>query len=250
MIKKNKKILIIIPSRLESTRLPNKAILDIDGIPMIARVALRAKKLNIGKVLVASGNKEICLVLEKYGIKSVLTEKNHKSGTDRISEVFNGLSEDVDYIINLQGDLPIFKDELIIKTIEVLENRNVDISTAACALKTNEIHKENIVKVSLKRKESIKTEGYCLDFLRQVRPENKFFHHIGIYGYTPDSLKKFILLPQSKNEKKRKLEQMRALDNNMTIKATIISENPPGVDTESDLKNIRLMFKNKKDLLG
>jgi len=245
LIKKNKKILIIIPARLESRRLPNKPILDIIGVPMIARVALRAKSLKLGRVIVASGNREICDVLKTFGIESILTRKTHKSGTDRVSEVFNNIHDDFDIIINLQGDLPIFKDELVIKTINILEDKKVDIATAACELKTEEINKKNIVKVSLKITNTIKREGYCLDFLRDVKYKENFFHHIGIYGYRPRSLKRFVLLTQSKNEKKRKLEQMRALDNNMLIKAAIVSDNPPGVDTVEDLEYVRMMCKKK-----
>ena len=121
---KKKKVLIIIPARLESTRLPNKVLRLISGIPMIVRVAKRAETLKFAEVIVASGNKEICNVLDNYDVKNILTSKKHKSGTDRIFEVYKKIKkENYEIIINLQGDLPIFKDVLINSLLLIMQDK-------------------------------------------------------------------------------------------------------------------------------
>ena len=247
MINRNKKklrVLIIIPSRLESKRLPRKPLRNILGIPMIVRVANRAKDMNIGEVIVASGNKGICKVLKKNSINYFLTSKNHKSGTDRIFEAFKKSSnEDIDIILNIQGDLPYFKNELVFSTIDLMKDRKVDIGSAICDLQEEEILDNNIVKANVELDK--KNQGMAINFVREVKDKKNYYHHIGIYAFRPDSLEKFINLKQTQLEKERKLEQMRALENGMKIKLAKVKENPPSVDTLFDLKKIRLFFREK-----
>lgn len=239
---KKKKLLILIPARLESTRLPNKVLRLIAGIPMIVRVAKRAQKLKFADVIVASGNKEISNVLDKYNIKNYLTSRKHKSGTDRIFEVYKKIKKNYEIIINLQGDLPFFKDELIHSLLQIMQDNRTDIGTAVCELETHEKSDKNVVKAQVKLNGR---EGFAQNFLREVNDKNFFFHHIGIYAYRPETLKKFVSFKQTNEERTRGLEQMRALNHNMKIKIIKVSSNPISIDTMEDLKKIRLLYKKK-----
>ncbi len=238
-----KKIIIIIPARLESKRLPNKVLKIIDGEPMIVKVAKKSKNLNIGDVIVASGNKEICKVLNKFKIRNVLTTKNHKSGTDRIYEAFKKIYEDGnELIINIQGDLPYFSDSLVFSIIELMKNKNVDIGSAVCSLQKNELHDSNVVKAEAVFENKF---GYATNFWRKADHCKNLYHHIGIYAFRPNSLKKFVNLKQTQEEISKGLEQMRALDNNMKIGLVKVSNNPISVDSIDDLKKIRLLLEKK-----
>lgn len=245
MINRNKKklkVLVLIPSRLESLRLPRKPLRKIFGIPMIVRVANRAKAMNIGEVIVASGNKSICKILRENSIECFLTSENHKSGTDRIYEVFKkNFKKNIDVILNIQGDLPYFRSELIYETIDLMNDKTIDIGSAVCDLKEEEILDKNIVKAYVELDK--KNHGIAIDFVREIKEKKNYYHHIGIYAYRPDTIKKFIKLKQTQIEKKRRLEQMRALENGMRIKVVKVRENPPSIDTFDDLKKIRLFFK-------
>ena len=247
MISNNqKKIIIIIPARLESKRLPNKVLKIIDGEPMIVKVAKKSKNLNVGDVVVASGNKEICKVLNKFNIKNVLTSKNHKSGTDRVYEAFKKICVDEnELIINIQGDLPYFSDSLIFSIIELMKNKNVDIGSAVCCLEQNELNDYNVVKAEVIFENKF---GYATNFLRNTNHFTNFYHHIGIYAFRPDTLKKFVHLKQTQEEVSRGLEQMRALNNNMKIGLVKVSKNPVSIDSMDDLKKIRLLL--RKNLIN
>ena len=247
MISNNqKKIIIIIPARLESKRLPNKVLKIIDGEPMIVKVAKKSKNLNVGDVVVASGNEEICKVLNKFNIKNVLTSKNHKSGTDRVYEAFKKICEDEnELIINIQGDLPYFSDSLIFSIIELMKNKNVDIGSAVCGLEQNELNNFNVVKAEVVFKNKF---GYATNFLRETDHFTNLYHHIGIYAFRPNTLKKFVNLKQTQEEVSRGLEQMRALNNNMKIGLVKVSNNPVSIDSIDDLKKIRLLL--RKNLIN
>ncbi len=243
-IKKKSNTIILIPARLESERLKNKPLKLINGVPMIAQVALRATKLGIGDVVVASGNQLITDTLNKYKIKSVMTSSKHKSGTDRIYEAFNHFKKvGYNYIVNLQGDLPFFRDCLISETIKLLKDHSVDIGSAVCELKKEEFGDSNIVKAIATLDKDY--SGFSKDFKRKVKSIKNCFHHIGIYVFRPSSLKKFVKLKRTSIEKKRNLEQMRALENGMTIKLVKVQQSPISVDTENDLKKVRYFFKKK-----
>ena len=244
MINKNKKkrIVIIIPARLKSIRLEKKLLREVNGLPMIVRVAQRAKELALGRVIVGTDSLEIFNICEKNNIESMMTKSEHNSGTDRINEVYNNIEEDFDLIVNLQGDLPVFRKELFEKTIKLFLDDSVDIGSAVCDLKDEEILDRNIVKAEVLLDKS--NSGFAIDFVRNPpQQSNNLYHHIGIYIYRPKILKKFVKLPQSINEKERSLEQMRAMDNNLKIKLVKVSHNPPSVDTIEDLTKIRLHFK-------
>ena len=146
-------------------------------------------------------------------------------------------------IINLQGDLPIFKKELFEKMICLFEDKTVDIGSAVCKLDKCEINDTNVVKAQVNLDK--KNTGIALNFSRNFNGNSNFYHHIGVYIYRHKVLEEFIKLKQTKNEIDRSLEQMRALDNNYKIKLTKVSYNPPSIDTPNDLRKIRLILKSK-----
>ena len=235
------KNLIIIPSRLESTRLPGKPLADINGFPMIVHVYKRAVEADIADVIVATGNIEIKKVIENAGGEAILTDPSHPSGSDRIYEAVNIYDPNKGYqnIVNLQGDLPDIDKKALSKIINLLENDDADISTLGAEIISEvDFGNPNIVKAYVK---DINKSNQVEDFNRKFdRDKNKYlYHHIGIYGYKRESLKRFVELEQSKEELKRKLEQMRALENGMTIVMDLVSKMPVSVDTEEDLKIAR-----------
>ena len=242
--KKNKSLLIIIPARLDSTRLSKKLIRKISGVPMILRVAQSAINTNLGDVIVATDSKQIQNLCKKHKVNSFITPTDIKSGTDRVYYAYEKLKKKYDLIVNLQGDLPIFNEEVLEKTVSLFKDKKTEIGSAVCDLKASEFQDKNIVKAKVLFEKN--NEGFAIDFCRVVENQEFFYHHIGLYIYTHDSLKKFIKLQQSRNELKRNLEQMRAMDNNIKIKLAKVNEIPPSVDTLEDLKKIRLLFRKNK----
>ena len=235
------KNLIIIPARLESTRLPNKPLADINGEPMIAHVYKRAKEANIAKVIVAAGNVEIKEVIENIGGEAILTNPDHASGSDRIYEALNMYDKEskFDIIVNLQGDLPNIHKYALSKIISLLESNDADISTLGVKISSEEeFLNKNIVKAYVK---NISESNYVDDFDRRfdIGKEEFLYHHVGIYGYKRKALETFIGFDQSESEIERKLEQMRAIENGMKIVLGLIDELPISVDTQEDLEIAR-----------
>ena len=233
--------LIIIPARLESTRLPNKPLADINGEPMIAHVYKRAKEANIAKVIVAAGNVEIKEVIENIGGEAILTNPDHASGSDRIYEALNMYDKEskFDIIVNLQGDLPNIHKDALSKIISLLESNDADISTLGVKISSEEeFLNKNIVKAYVK---NISESNYVDDFDRRfdIGKEEFLYHHVGIYGYKRKALETFIGFDQSESEIERKLEQMRAIENGMKIVLGLIDELPISVDTQEDLEIAR-----------
>ena len=234
--------LIIIPARLESSRLPNKPLADICGTPMIIHVLNRGLESKCGDVVVATSNIEIRDVVESYGAKAIMTDSKHPSGSDRIYEALNIIDNKNKYknIVNLQGDLPTIDPGLIKLTFKLIENnKEADISTLGGTIKDiNELKDPNVVKAYVK---NIDRPLYADNFIRSPEgyDSNKLYHHLGIYGYKRKSLEKFIKTKQSKREKEFKLEQLRALDNGMKIAIDLINQIPIGVDTKDDLYKVR-----------
>ena len=234
--------LIIIPARLESSRLPNKPLADICGSPMIIHVLNRGLESKCGDVVVATSNIEIRDVVESYGAKAIMTDSKHPSGSDRIYEALNIIDNKNKYknIVNLQGDLPTIDPSLIKLTFKLIENnKDADISTLGGTIKDkNELEDPNVVKAYV---ENIDRPLYANNFIRSPDgyDSDKLYHHLGIYGYKRKSLEKFIKTKQSKREKEFKLEQLRALDNGMKIAIDLINQIPIGVDTKDDLYKVR-----------
>ena len=235
------KNLIIIPSRLESSRLLNKPLADINGEPMIVHVYKRAKEANIANVIVAAGNVEIKEVIENIGGEAILTSSNHESGSDRIFEALNIYDKEskFDNIINLQGDLPNIHKDALFRIISLLESNDADISTLGVKISSEEeFLNPNIVKAYIK---NISESNYVDDFDRRfdIGKEEFLYHHVGIYGYKRKALEAFVGFDQSKAEIERKLEQMRAIENGMKIVLGLIDELPISVDTQKDLEIAR-----------
>jgi len=241
------KTLIIIPSRLSATRLPGKPLLKINDLSIISHVFKRAEEANIGEVVVATEDQEIVDDVTKNGGKAILTSKNHKTGTDRIYEALQKANtKDVDLIMNLQGDEPAINIEDIISLNKKMINNQSKMGTLAAKIKDlKDLENENIVKVvttkNLKEDQFYKAKT----FLRYATNINNIYHHIGIYCYSAETLKRFVELKQSKNEIENRLEQLRALDNNIDINVSLAKSSPIGVDTEEDYLALKKIMEYK-----
>jgi 3-deoxy-manno-octulosonate cytidylyltransferase (CMP-KDO synthetase) len=243
------KTLILIPSRMAATRLPGKPLLKINNLSIISHVFKKAQETNIGEVVVATDDQEILEDVQKNGGKSILTNKNHKTGTDRIYEAYKKLDiKDVDYILNLQGDEPNIDKDDIINLNNFMINQNAEIGTLAAKIEDNKMFSnKNVVKVITDKKLEESNFPTALDFTRDNLSTvyQNIYHHIGIYSYKIDMLKKFISLDQSSNEKENKLEQLRALDNKLKINVALAKSSPIGVDTEEDYLAIKKIMEYK-----
>ena len=242
------KTLIIIPSRMSATRLPGKPLLKINGLTIISHVFKRAESANIGDVVVASEDQEIIDDVKNNGGQAVLTSKNNKTGTDRIFEAFKILgNKDIDLIMNVQGDEP----DIDINDIKMLDNmmkkNNSKIGTLAAKILNSKMYEnENVVKVKIRESFNQNSFPQAESFMRKTKDKEGIFHHIGIYCYKVQTLKKFISFNQSKNELKNKLEQLRALDNNIDINVALANKSPIGVDTKEDYLAIKKIMKYKQ----
>ena len=236
---------IIIPTRLSAQRLPNKPLAEINNIPMIIHVLNRAKESKAGEVLVATPDEKIIEIIKKNGGKAILTKPEHSSGSDRIYEAYTKElinKENFDLIINLQGDMPNIKPDSILKLVMFMRKNNCDIGTLASNIKDKkDMQNPNIVKVQVNEKLEVDSFLNAKDFFRIKNGTNnqKIYHHIGIYAFTNTALKKYVKLSRSRLEIDRKLEQMRAMENNLSIKVGLCDSKPLGVDTEDDLKKVR-----------
>ena len=241
------KTLTIIPSRLSATRLPGKPLLKINDLSIISHVYRRAQEANIGEVVVATEDQEILDDVNKNGGRAILTSRNHKTGTDRIYEALQKLEvKDVDLIMNLQGDEPAINIEDIINLNKKMVSSQSKMGTLAAKIKDLEyLDNKNIVKVITKKNLNNDEFSEAETFLRSSLEISNIYHHIGIYCYSTETLKKFVELNQSKNEIKNRLEQLRALDNNIDIKVALANSSPIGVDTEEDYIALKKIMEYK-----
>ena len=242
------KTLVIIPSRLSATRLPGKPLLKINGLSIISHVFKRAINANIGDVIVAAEDQEIIDDVKKNGGQAILTGSHHKTGTDRIYEVINKIEKNnIDLIMNLQGDEPLMNGEDIKNLNEYMSKSNSNMGTLACKISEKKTYQnENIVKVTTK--ESLENSKFpeAINFTRKVVDKSKkTYNHLGIYCYQLETLKKFVSLKQSSNEIKNKLEQLRALDNDIKINVALANSNSISVDTEEDYVAIKKIMEYK-----
>ena len=233
---------------MSASRLPGKPLLKINGISIISHVYKRAESANIGEVIVAAEDQEIINDVKNNGGNAVLTSKNHKTGTDRIFEAFNILKRnDVDFIMNVQGDEPDIDVEDI-KTLDIkMKSNKSEIGTLAANILKEDIYKDtNIVKVKIKEPFEKNSFPQARNFVRKIENKMNVYHHIGIYSYNLNILKKFVSFDQSQNELKNKLEQLRALDNNITINVALAKKSPIGVDTKEDYLALKKIMKYKQ----
>jgi len=240
--------LIVIPARMASVRFPNKPMALINGIPMIRRVWEQAKKANIGSVIVACCEKEVFDLIESIGGKAIMTNPTLQSGTDRVFEAISELPEinKIDAIINLQGDMPII-NPLDIKKVNEPLIQGFDIGTLVTNITMNEEMNENITKAEINWIKKNKL-GEALDFYKiSKRVLNNIYHHVGLYSFSFKSLKRFVEIGPSSNELNHKLEQLRAIDSNISIGASYVENVPLSVDTEEDLKKVEYIIKANND---
>mgnify|MGYP001384917747 FL=1 len=241
------KTLTIIPSRLSATRLPGKPLLKINDISIISHVFMRAQEANIGDVVVAAEDQEIVDDVVNNGGRAILTGKNHKTGTDRIYEALNKLGvKDVDLVMNLQGDEPAININDIINLNKKMISNQSQMGTLAAKIKDlKDLENENIVKVITKENLNKDKFSKAKNFLRRSSEVENIYHHIGIYCYSTETLKKFVELNQTKNEIDNRLEQLRALDNDIEINITLASSSPIGVDTKEDFLALKKIMEYK-----
>jgi 3-deoxy-manno-octulosonate cytidylyltransferase (CMP-KDO synthetase) len=240
------KPIIIIPARLASTRLPDKPLADIAGLPMIVHVLRRAEAAQVGPVLVACGDQAIADAVTSAGGMAVMTDPGLPSGSDRAFaalEAFDPAAE-YDVIVNLQGDLPTIDPSVIDTVLKPLRDPAVDIATLVTEIADEaERHDPNAVKavVGLANGETV---GRALYFSRATVPtgDGAHYHHIGIYAYRRAALRQFVELPESVLEKREKLEQLRALEAGMRIDVALVDTVPDGVDTPADLERARAIL--------
>ena len=238
-------ILVVIPARMASTRLPGKPLADIAGEPMIVHVMRRAQAAEIGPVVIATDSEVIAACVEKAGGRAVMTRTDHASGSDRIFEALQAADPErrAEIVVNVQGDLPTLAPSDVAAAIEPLADPAVDIGTLAAEItRADERTNPNVVKVvgtpiGAKRLRA-------LYFTRATAPwgAGALYHHIGLYAYRRAALARFVGLPPSALEQREKLEQLRALEAGMRIDVAIVDAVPLGVDTPEDLERARKML--------
>ena len=242
------KTLVIIPSRLSAKRLPGKPLLKINGLSIISHVFKKAEKANIGEVIVAAEDKEIVEDVKKNGGQAILTSNRHKTGTDRTYEAFQKLNKkDIDFVMNLQGDEPMININDIKELNYQMQNTKSQMGTLASEINNQyQYNNENIVKVITKDSLNISKFSEAIDFKRKISDLNQnIYHHIGVYCFKSRILEKFVSFNQTENEIKNKLEQLRAIDNNINIKVSLAKSSSIGVDTKEDFVAIKKLMEYK-----
>jgi 3-deoxy-manno-octulosonate cytidylyltransferase (CMP-KDO synthetase) len=242
------KTLILIPSRLSAVRLPGKPLLKINGLSIISHVFKKAVESNIGEVFVAAEDQDIIDDIKRNGGQAILTGSHHKTGTDRIHEALQKIGRsDIELVMNLQGDEPLMNIEDIQNLHHQMITTKSKLGTLAANIKDKNLYDEqNVVKVVTK--ESLENFQFpkALTFMRKSIIQTKnIYHHLGIYCYQVETLKSFVSLDQSQNETKFKLEQLRALDNNININVCLANNSPIGLDTKEDFIAIKKIMEYK-----
>jgi len=243
-----KNALIVIPARMQASRLPGKPMLAIGSDPMIVHVWRRAIEADAGRVIVATDAEEIRQAIVAAGGEAVMTRSDHVSGSDRVFEAVCEAdpTESADFVVNLQGDLPTLEPHLITDCLNPLTVDGPDIATLAAEIvEEDERTNPNVVKVV---GTPLEQDGRlrALYFTRSTAPygEGPLYHHIGIYAYRRPALKRYVSLKPSPLEQREKLEQLRALEAGMRIDVAIVDTVPLGVDTPADLERARRLFES------
>jgi len=223
---------------MNSSRLPGKFHQDIAGKPMIIHVLERARDSYMENIYVAVDDDFHFKLVEEHGYKAIMTSRDHQTGTDRVYEAVNFIDPQrkFKYVINLQGDLPFIEPESITRALALLYEEDVDIGTLAVRISDEEeINDPNVVKIAMNSKDK------ALYFSRARIPHNSdvYYHHLGLYAFKRQALDKFVHLKQTKLELCEKLEQLRALENDMTIMVKEVNEFPISVDAPADLEKAR-----------
>ena len=237
----NNSVTIFIPARLNSSRFPRKILEPINGKPLIIHVLERAKSIKLCECYVACCCEEVKQLVESYGGKAIVTDPALPSGTDRVFAALETLPEKPKYVINLQGDNPVFEPSILKDILDVLmSDIEIDMTTPVVLHKTlDDFSNENTVKVIFNNMDK-NIPGKAIYFSRSPIPSGAtcFYSHVGIYAYRYDAIKRLVKLPQSFLEKSERLEQLRALQNNMNIWAVPVEKGAISVDVREDLQAV------------
>ena len=233
-------VVIIVPSRIGSTRLPKKALAKIGNKTLIEHVVLRIKSEFKGNLYVATDSEEIANLVKKSDAIAIMTDEDCQTGSDRVFQAFKTIphNDKIKYVINIQGDMPFVDLHVVGQIITMLKTEDYDIVTSGVKVGKDVAQAESNVKIVVDK------YGKALYFSRSMIPHGgeEFLHHVGIYGFKIEALEKFIKLERSKYEVCEKLEQLRALENGMKIGVCISSEIPISVDTREDLEKANLYY--------
>jgi 3-deoxy-manno-octulosonate cytidylyltransferase (CMP-KDO synthetase) len=241
-------VLILIPARMASSRLPGKPLADIAGKPMIVHVLRRAEAAAVGPVVVATDSPEIEAAVRNAGGRAVITRSDHASGSDRIFEALGKVDPGgrAAIVVNVQGDLPTLEPSDIAASLALLADDAVDIGTPAAEItRIEERDDAGVVKVV--GTPVAPSRLRALYFTRATAPygDGPLYHHIGLYAFRRAALERFVKLPPSPLEKREKLEQLRALEAGMRIDVAIVDAVPLGVDTPEDLARARAVLSDR-----
>jgi 3-deoxy-manno-octulosonate cytidylyltransferase (CMP-KDO synthetase) len=237
--------IVIIPARMAATRLPGKPLADIHGAPMIVHVWRRAMEADVGPVWVATDDERVVEAVAGAGGKAVMTRLDHPSGSDRVFEALGIVDVDGarDVVVNIQGDLPTIESSVVRACLAPLIDAAVDIATLATPI-TREQEKDDPNVVKAIATEVDPTRLRALYFTRARAPwgEGRLLHHIGLYAYRREALRRFVATPPSALERREKLEQLRALEAGMRVDIALVDTAPLGVDAPEDLERARVML--------
>lgn len=245
--------IVVIPARLKATRLPDKPLADIHGEAMIVHVWRRAVSAGIGPVVVACAEDAVADAIRQAGGTAIMTDPDHPSGSDRVFEAVQICDPKGHFnaVVNVQGDLPTLDPEIVRAVFAPLLTPGVDVATLVAEIhdpaeRTN----PNVVKAVIGLQPG-QTIGRALYFTRATAPtgEGPLYHHIGLYAFRREALKRFVVLPQGVLEARERLEQLRALENGMRIDAALVDTIPLGVDTLADLDRARAILAPPTDPL-
>ena len=255
------RVITMIPVRMAATRCPNKPLLDINGKTLIQRVYENVSKVIPGDVVVAAGDQVIVDECAKFGAKAVLTDPKLPSGTDRIAAALKEIDpngDKYDIVVNFQGDNINVDPSVCLPLVKMVEETGCDMATCGMVFKSeHDINDPNMVKIVMGIKDG-ETEGRCIYFTRAAAPyirnpeksmTHNFYHHIGIYAYKPESLRRMVSLPVGVLEDREALEQLRMIEDGMTIRAKIISgmklieEAPADINTPEEYEEAKKWIK-------
>ena len=226
-------VAVIIPSRLGSERLSQKPLQLIGDIPMIQHVVDSIKLTGLKNIYVATDSELIADKVKERSVEFIMTSEHCTSGTDRVFEAFGKIkdNDNINYVVNVQGDMPFIKPEAILNVIESLKNSYYGITTPVAKVNMGVAEGDSNVKAVITH------DGRALYFSRSLIPygAKEFLYHVGVYGFRKDVLSTFVGLPQSVLEKSERLEQLRALENGIDIGVCYVNDIPISVDTPEDL---------------
>lgn len=239
--------IVLVPARMASTRLPGKPLALIGGVPMIVHVWRRACEADIGPVRVATDEPRIAEAIRDVGGEAVMTRADHAAGSDRVFEAIERIDPDGrhDIVVNVQGDLPTLDPRLIRAALEPLDTVAVAIGTLAAEIsRLAERDDPNVVKVVGTAVAPGRLRAFY--FTRATAPygPGPLLHHIGLYAFRREALRRFVALPVSPLERREALEQLRALEAGLRIDVMLVDTVPLGVDTPADLARARALLES------